>query len=258
MTSLHASPVYGPVRSRRLGLSVGINLMPGDGKLCTFDCVYCECGYNAERRTRSPRPTRQEVATRLEDTLREMAVAGDQPDVLTFAGNGEPTAHPDFAQIVDDVLSLRERYCPQAKISVLSNGTQLSRPDVFAALMRVDNNIQKLDTADDAYIRLVDRPASPLYRAEDVVRMLMRFGGHVIIQTLFMHGTTGGRSADNVGEEYVAPWLEAIRQIAPRGVMVYTIDRPTPEPTLAKATAAELDSICQRVRSLGISCTASY
>ena len=171
-TILFPSPIFGPVRSRRLGISLGINLMPADGKVCTFDCIYCECGLNAERRPTLPRPTREEVAEALEKKLREMADEGQLPDVLTFAGNGEPTTHPHFAAIIDDTIRLRNQYCPKAKVSVLSNATQLHRPDVFEALLRVDNNIQKLDTVDMDFIRAVDRPTSPSYDVKKVVEPL--------------------------------------------------------------------------------------
>lgn len=257
-TQLHPSPIYGPIHSRRLGLSVGINLMPADGKYCTFDCIYCECGYNSERRTHSPRPTCTQVAEALEHTLAEMAQRGQRPDVLTFAGNGEPTAHPHFAEIVDRVIGLRDRYCPQAHISVLSNATQAHRPEIYRALMRIDNNILKLDTADDGYIRLVDRPASPGYRVADVIGSMKRFDGHVIIQTMFLHGTIDGHDVTNTTERYVAPWLQAVAEIRPSQVMIYTIDRDTPDRYLQKASPDELDAICLRVRQMGIDCTASY
>ena len=257
-TQLHHSPIYGPVHSRRLGLSVGINLMPGDGKYCTFDCIYCECGYNSERRTHSPRPTRHEVAQALEAQLQQLEAQGEHPDVLTFAGNGEPTAHPDFGAIVDDVAALRDRYCPQARLSVLSNSTQIHRPKIRQALMKVDCNILKLDTADDAYIARVNRPTSPAYRVADIIRDMADFRGHVIIQTLFMHGTMDGADVTNTTPYYIEPWLAALRRIAPQEVMIYTIDRPTPDTTLQKATPAELDAIRQQVEALGIACTASY
>lgn len=258
-TIIFPSPVYGPVHSRRLGLSLGINLMPPDGKICTFDCIYCECGYNGERRTRTPYPTRNEVARALERQLKAMHAAGQQPDVLTFAGNGEPTANPHFAEIIGDTLRLRDRYCPGAKISVLSNATLIHRPKVREALMKVDNNILKLDTIDEAYIRLVDRPTQPSYRVAHVIDEMKRFNGHVIIQTMFLKGTApDGQSVDNTGEAFVGPWLEAIQAIGPQGVMIYTIDRETPDRLLQKAAPEVLDAIRDRVIAAGIPCSASY
>ncbi len=253
-TIIYPAPIFGPVRSRRLGVSLGINLMPADGKVCTFDCIYCECGFNKDFRPHLPRPTREEVAQALERKLREMA---DAPDVLTFAGNGEPTAHPHFAEIIDDTIRLRDKYCPKAKVSVLSNSTMIHKPEVREALMRVDNNILKLDTIDATYINKVDRPTER-YDIRKIIENLKLFRGHVIIQTMFMKGTSGGESVDNTGEAYVAPWLQAVQDIAPESVMIYTIDRETPNHNLLKATHEELDAIKQRVESLGILCTASY
>ena len=251
------SPVFGPVRSRRLGVSLGINLMPADGKLCTFDCIYCECGFNADHRPHRPRPTRREVAEALERQLQKMADEGTPPDVLTFAGNGEPTAHPEFSAIVDDTLALRDRYFPQAQVSVLSNSTMLHRPEVVAALRKVDNNILKLDTVSDDYVRRVDRPAAA-FSAAKVVDALAAFAGHVVVQTLFMGGEHDGCSVDNTGEEYVGPWIEALRRIGPQKVMVYTIDRETPAPHLCKASPETLDAIAERVREAGFEVEVGY
>jgi wyosine [tRNA(Phe)-imidazoG37] synthetase (radical SAM superfamily) len=256
-TIIYPSPIFGPVHSRRLGISLGINLMPADGKICTFNCIYCECGLNEDHRPAQPRPTRELVAEKLESKLQEMAADGQLPDVLTFAGNGEPTCHPHFAEIIDDTIRLRNQYCPKAKVSVLSNATMIQHQNVHDALMRVDNNILKLDTIDPLYINKVDQPVIP-YDVEKVIERLKAFQGHVIIQTMFMRGEGEKESADNTGEEYVRPWLEAVKEIAPQQVMIYTIDRETPTQGLLKATHAQLDAIRDRVIALGIPCTASY
>jgi wyosine [tRNA(Phe)-imidazoG37] synthetase (radical SAM superfamily) len=252
-TVIYPSPIFGPVHSRRLGVSLGINLLPADGKVCTFDCIYCECGFNADHRPRLRMPSRSEVAEALEARLKDMQLNGPTPDVLTFAGNGEPTANPEFPQIMDDTLRLRDKYFPHARVSVLSNATMVTRPEVHAALMRVDNNIQKLDTVSREYIKKVDRPTGH-YDLEAIIEGLCAFQGHVIIQTMFLHGP----GVSNVSDEYVNPWLQAIQRIAPRQVMIYTIDRETPDRTLSKATRDELDAIAARVQSLGIPCQASY
>lgn len=257
-TVIYRSPIFGPIHSRRLGVSLGINLMPADGKVCTFDCIYCECGFNADHRPTLPRPTREEVAAALEAKLKEMAENGPKPDVLTFAGNGEPTAHPHFAEIIDDTIRLRDKYCPQAKVSVLSNSTMLHHKQVHKALMRVDNNILKLDTVSIEYIKKVDRPQQPSYNVEDIIESLSAFKGHIIIQTMFMKGQADGVDISNVKEEYIEPWLKAVERIKPMEVMVYTIDRETPAKGLLKATHEELDGIRDRVTAMGIPCTASY
>ncbi|MGI6223172.1 MAG: radical SAM protein [Prevotella sp.] len=258
-TIIYPSPIYGPVHSRRLGISLGINLMPADGKICTFDCIYCECGYNSDRRTHSHHPSRQEVAEALERQLRKMHDEGQHPDVLTFAGNGEPTSHPDFPGIIDDTIRLRDELCPKAKVSVLSNSTFINKPAIREALMKVDNNILKLDTVNDEYIKLVDRPTQPSYKVRDIINNMKLFHGHVIVQTMFLRGTTDeGRDVDNTSEAFVAPWLDAVKEIQPQEVMIYTIDRETPDSHLLKATHEQLDGIKSRVEELGIQCTASY
>ena len=234
-TIIYPSPIFGPVHSRRLGISLGINLLPADGKVCSFDCIYCECGFNEDHRPSRPLPTREEVAQKLETKLQQMVADGQLPDVLTFAGNGEPTC----------------------KVSVLSNSTMIHRQQVHDALMRVDNNILKLDTVDPAYINKVDHP-NGTYDVQLIIDRLKAFHGHVIIQTMFMRGECKGESVDNTGDEYVNPWLEAVKDIAPQQVMIYTIDRETPTQGLLKATHEQLDAIRDRVIAAGIPCSASY
>lgn len=256
-TIIYPSPIFGPVHSRRLGISLGINLMPADGKLCSFDCIYCECGFNADHRPTLPIPTREEVADKLEQTLLRMTANGQLPDVLTFAGNGEPTGHPHFAEIIGDTIRLRNQYCPKAKVCVLSNSTMLHRQQVHDALMMVDDNILKLDTVSPQYIQKVDRPNAQ-YDVKDIIERMKAFNGHIIIQTMFMCGQYQGESVDNTTEAYVAPWLETVKQIKPQQVMVYTIDRETPAQGLKKASREKLDAIRDRVIAAGIPCSASY
>ena len=252
-TVIYPSPIFGPIHSRRLGISLGINLQPADGKVCTFDCIYCECGFNKDRRPTLPRPSRQLVAQKLEEQLQKMVAEGQLPDVLTFAGNGEPTAHPHFAEIIDDTIRLRNQYCPHAKVCVLSNSTMIHRPEVHDALLRVDDNILKLDTVDPTYINKVDRPTGH-YDVSQIIERMKAFNGHLIIQTMFLKGN----GIDNTSDNYVNPWLQAVREIAPKQVMIYTIDRETPDQTLRKATHEELDAIRDRVIAAGIPCSASY
>ena len=256
-TILFPAPIFGPVHSRRLGVSLGVNLMPADGKLCSFDCVYCECGFNKPSHSGSKRPSREQVKTDLEKQLQKMVEEGRLPDVITFAGNGEPTLHPDFAGIIDDTIALRDRYCPQAKVSVLSNATMAFKPDVHDALLKVDNNILKLDTVDPDFIQLVDRPVGK-FDVNKIIDDLAAFHGKVIVQTMFLKGKYQGRDVDNTGDYYVTPWLEALEKIKPEAVMVYTIDRETPAHELLKATPAELDAIVARIKALGIDASASY
>ena len=257
MTVIFPSPIFGPIHSRRLGVSLGINLLPDDGKVCSFDCIYCECGFNAERRTKKLLPTREEVRTALEEKLKDMQANGPAPDVLTFAGNGEPTAHPHFPEIIEDTLALRDRYFPKAKVSVLSNSTFIDRPAVFEALNKIDNNILKLDTVDEEYIHLLDRPNGK-YSVKKIIERMKEFEGNCIVQTMFLKGSYQGKNVDNTSDKYVLPWIEAVKEIAPRQVMIYTIDRETPDHNLQKATHEELDRIVALLEKEGIPATASY
>ena len=253
-TIIYPSPIFGPVNSRRLGVSLGINLMPADGKVCTFDCLYCECGFNADFRPTLKRPTRKEVKEELEKVLKQRHEDNLPLDDISFAGNGEPTGHPDFKGIVEDTIQLRNQYFPKAGLSVLSNSTFIYKEDIREALMLVDNNILKLDTIDPDYIQKLDRPQQPFYDVQEIIKNLKLFHGHVIIQTMFLRGD----GMDNTSEHYVTPWLEALKDIKPEKVMVYTIDRETPDKKLEKASRETLDGIKARVETLGIPCTASY
>lgn len=252
-TIIYPSPIFGPVHSRRLGVSLGINLLPRDGKWCSFDCLYCECGLNEERRPTAPLPTREEVSEALERQLRKMHEEGPRPDVLTFAGNGEPTLHPQFPEIVDDTIRLRDQFCPEARISVLSNSTQVHRPRVREALLRTDNPIMKLDTVSADFIRRMDRPQGH-YDVEAIIAHLAEMSPKVIVQTMFLETPEGA----NTGDEFVLPWLEALRRIGPRQVMIYTVDRETPVPGLEKARPEVLDEIAEKVRAEGLDCSVSY
>ena len=255
MTSLFHDIIFGPVHSRRLGLSLGVNLLPTESKLCSFDCIYCECGWNAEHPGRRRFNAREEVRTHLGEALRRMSEAGTPPDVITFAGNGEPTLHPEFGAVIDDTLALRDALCPAAKVSVLSNATQIHREEVFRALLRVDNNILKLDSAFDATVRRIDNPQNPDYSVRAIVERMKRFEGRMILQTMFLRGECNGAPIDNTTEEEVSAWLRLVEEIRPRQVMVYSLDRDTPCPTLEKVSREELQRIAARVEALGIPCS---
>lgn len=256
-TIIYKSPIFGPVLSRRLGVSLGINLLPASGKICSFDCIYCECGFAKDTRTKEKLPTRNTVQKQLEKKLIEMSVTTQLPEDISFAGNGEPTLHPDFYDIVKDTILLRDQYVPSASISVLTNGTNILDEKVFQGLLLVDNNLVKLDTVDMDYIRLVNRP-NPFYDVEKIIDQLIRFGENCVIQTLFMTGEFNGKSVDNTTPDYVLPWIEVVMKIRPREVMIYTIDRETPTKELKKASHESLDAIVQRLEDQGIIASASY
>lgn len=256
MTALFHDIIFGPVHSRRLGLSLGVNLLPLSSKLCSFDCIYCECGWNAEHPGGRRFNSREDVRTQLEATLRRMAADSTPPDVITFAGNGEPTMHPDFEAVIGDTIALRDALCPAAKVSVLSNATQIHRDSVRRALLRVDNNLLKLDSAFDETVRLINNPAGN-YTVARTVELMKLFEGRLIVQTMFLRGMCNGRRVDNTTEREVAAWLDLVREIAPRQVMVYSLDRDTPCPTLEKVPKEELQAIARRVEQAGIPCTAA-
>ncbi len=255
MTSLFNQVIFGPVHSRRLGLSLGVNLLPTHSKLCNFDCIYCECGWNEERRGSGKFNTLEEVTTALEAKLIEMGEQGALPDVITFAGNGEPTLHPHFEEIIDATIALRDRLAPSAKVSVLSNATRIGIDSVRRALLRVDNNILKLDSAATAVAKLINRPQSSNYTIEQVVENMQKFEGKLIVQSMFLRGTCDGITIDNTSFEAVAAWIEQIKKIAPHSVMVYSIDRDTPCPTLEKVEREELQAIAAKLAAHGIECS---
>ncbi len=251
-TILFHEIVFGPVHSRRMGTSLGMNLLPYDGKLCSFDCIYCECGFNEDFRTQTKLPSAENTKAALEDKLQKLNAEGVKLDVITFAGNGEPTLHPQFAEIVDDTILLRDRYCPEAKISVLTNGMHVAKPSVFGALQKVENPILKLDSAFDETVRLIDRPNSPNYSVAKQVELFKKFNGNFILQTMFVRGEFNGAKIDNATEKEISAWLELVRALNPREVMIYTIDRETPAKQLEKVPVEELRKIADRVGELGI------
>ena len=275
--------VYGPIHSRRLGVSLGMNLMPLTAKCCTFDCIYCECGFNNEQTVqdsslcqgdcpsgrRSPvLPTRSEVAEALEAKLKALQEEHVTPDVITFSGNGEPTLHPDCRGIIEDTCRLRDRYCPSAKVSVLSNATQLGRHDVVRALLMCDNRILKLDSAITSTMRVIDQPVNADLTAERIIDMLRQFNGHFTLQTCFLRGTVSEPNparpkayllgtVDNTTPEELNAWYRVVRLLKPEHIMIYVIDRATPVKDLHKISPDEMNAIAQPLRDEGFDITVS-
>jgi len=242
--------IFGPIHSRRLGLSLGVNLLPIDAKICSFDCIYCECGFNTTMQD-SPIPSREQVYQALEAKLKEMMAEGQIPDVITFAGNGEPTLHKDFEGIIDDTIALRNKFCPTAKVSVLSNSTRIHKPHVFSALNKVDNNILKFDSAIERTMQLMDRPTGKHINVSWFIEHLKKFEGRLIIQTMFLRGEINGERLDNTTAEEVEAWLKALEQIRPQQVMIYSLDREAPTQNLEKVTVEELNLIAEKIRERG-------
>lgn len=229
--------VFGPISSRRLGSSLGVNLLPSKGKLCNFDCIYCECGWNKDGRGDSQFPSLEDVKKALSQRISELSVEGTPVDSITFSGNGEPTLHPHFPEIVDTVLELRDRFYPMAKVSVLSNATMLGREPVRQALMKIDNPILKIDASDNRLIGLINKPVGN-YDLHKVVEWIKVFNGDFVLQTMFLRSP----EFDLSDEGQLSAWMDIVREIKPREIMVYTIDRETPDKSLGKYTVDEMRS----------------
>ncbi|RKD92144.1 radical SAM protein [Mangrovibacterium diazotrophicum] len=250
-TFLFDQIIFGPVKSRRLGVSLGINLLPTDSKVCSFDCIYCECGWTPRKREhKAELPQRGEVAKRLEAQLAKMKQNKELPDVITFAGNGEPTMHPDFAEIIDDTIALRNQYAPECRVAVLSNSTMIQKESVFNALLKIDDNILKLDSAIARTVELLDCPMGR-FDLESIIDRLAQFGESASIQTLFVRGTHKGEKIDNTTPEELDAWMAALKKIKPGQVMIYTIARDTPAQGLEKISTEEMNKIADRVREAG-------
>ena len=227
--------VFGPIFSRRLGSSLGVNILPSKGKLCNFDCVYCECGWNKDGKSDGRFPRADEVEAALEEKMSKASLEGVPVDSITFSGNGEPTMNPDFPKIVDATLRLRDWYLPNAKVSVLSNAVLVGRESVAEALMKVDNPILKIDASSDMLVQKINKPVGA-YHLSDIVGALKRFDGNFILQTMFLRSP----DFDTTSPEALAAWMDIVRQLRPREVMVYTIDRETPDKSLGKYTVEEM------------------
>lgn len=232
---LREEVVFGPIKSRRLGWSLGINLLPTKGKICNFDCIYCECGWNADGRDDTKLPSAAEVRSALETKLADILLEGTRVDSITFSGDGEPTLNPDFARIIDDTIALRDIYCPQAKVSVLTNATKLLSNSVFGALRKVDAPILKLDAPTDERARKING-ALPSFRVDDVVKGMKRFEGDFILQTMFLRSD----DFDSLEPQMLAKWMDIVRELRPRLIMAYTIARPTPQSELSAYSAAQI------------------
>ena len=230
---------YGPIHSRRLGTSLGVELMPLAHKLCTFNCVYCECGWN-EAVSHPKLPTREEVRASLE---KKLSTVNCQLSTITFSGNGEPTLHPDFLGIINDTCALRDTYCPTAKVSVLSNSTQLGRADVVEALRLCDNRILKLDAGTDEMMRRIDLPVNEHLTVETIMGWLTQFDGDFTLQTCFLRGEHNGQPIDNTTSEELEAWYKAVDRLHPKQIMIYVIDRKTPEEHLEKIPREQMDII---------------
>ena len=245
---LREETVFGPIHSRRLGRSLGVNLLPTQGKICNFDCIYCECGWNRDGRDDKRLPSAAQVRSALEDKLSALLLAGEGIDSITFSGDGEPTLNPEFPRIVDDTIALRDIYCPAAKTSVLSNATRLHVPGVLDALRRVDRPIMKIDAPTNELAALINQPA-PGYDVRKVVEQLRAFGGDFILQTMFLRSPR----FDSSSPEVLRGWMDIVLDLRPREVMVYTLDRPAPQSGLEAFSEAEMLALVRPLLDAGLS-----
>jgi wyosine [tRNA(Phe)-imidazoG37] synthetase (radical SAM superfamily) len=255
-TFLFDKIIFGPVKSRRLGISLGINLLPDTQKLCNFNCIYCECGWNSGDKIKAALPKADEVNQMLESRLQEMKEKKEKLDVITFAGNGEPTMHPSFSQIIENTIALRDKYFPEVKIAVLSNATLVHKPEIFRALNLVDLNILKIDSAFENTCRLLNQPTGH-FSINEIISGLQKFNGKLIIQTMFIKGCFKGTVFDNTTKREIDAWLEVLKKINPSHVMIYTVARDTPAEGIEKISSGELDNIAGLVKSSGISVSVS-
>lgn len=249
--------VFGPVFSRRLGVSLGINLLPISNKYCNFNCVYCECGWTEKNKEKNILADRNELKLRLEKKLKEIQGTVNEPQAITFAGNGEPTIHPEFAQIIDDTVELRDKYAKDAAISILSNASMLSKPKVAAALQKVDKNIQKLDSGVESTFVAINQALGSLSLPK-IIDGLLSFNGKLIIQTLFMRGEYNGVTIDNTTPEEIDAWLKIVKKVNPEYVMIYPIERGTPAKNIEKIPKDELDAIAKMVEEVGVKAEVYY
>jgi wyosine [tRNA(Phe)-imidazoG37] synthetase (radical SAM superfamily) len=252
MPFLFHDVIFGPLRSRRLGLSLGINLLPLHRKYCSFNCIYCECGWTPpQAREGMELPSRAEVASFLEQKLKELVLEDYLPDAITFAGNGEPTLHPEFGGIVDDTIRLRNRYSPQSRVTVLSNASRIHDPSVFNALLKLDNNILKLDAGTEETFSALNKPVEEI-DFDSMISGLMQFKGNLIIQTMFLKGNFNGRIIDNTTDHEVSAWIAQLLKIRPRATMIYPIERLTPAKGLEKISRSTLEEIALKAGKEGI------
>ncbi len=249
-TFLFHDVIFGPVKSRRLGISLGINLSPTHTKWCNYNCLYCECGWNPVAGSKPVLPSKEEVIQKLRETLVLMQEKGEKPDVITFSGNGEPTMHPSFEWIVDEVINLRNSFCSGARIAVLSNASLLHKESVFRALQKVDDPILKLDSGGERMSRIINQPAYP-FDLEKHLQEMEKFEGNFILQSIFLRGRYQEEMFDNTNEDELCRWMKHVKRLNPRKVMIYSLDRATPHPDLEKVSLEELERIAQKLRSEG-------
>lgn len=243
---------FGPVKSRRLGSSLGINVSPTTVKICSFNCIYCECGWTLEKSI-DPKFffSAEEIIAAIDKKLSQCKETCTPIDSITFSGNGEPTLHPQFYQIIDALIVLRDKYYPKTVITCLSNATQLANKKVLAALKKIENPILKLDAVTEPLFQLIDKPTIPI-SVEEIIGHLQQMNGDFILQTLFFKGEVDGQCFNNAAEPHLSLWLNVVKQLHPKKIMLYSLDRSTPAQQLEKIPVEELEEIAQQLQKFKI------
>lgn len=257
MAILFHDIVFGPIKSRRFGTSLGINLLPLENKVCNFNCIYCECGWTDLKQGKITYFPKDKIKTTIENRFSEAAKIHELIDSITFAGNGEPTMHPDFLEIMKSTVALRNKYLPKVQITVLSNSALLGNKKVMEGLLLADKRVMKLDAGSNQLLNEINLPLSN----RDIkwyIEKLKSFKGDLIIQTIFLKGYNAGKYIDNTTPEELNQWINALLEIKPKEVMIYTIDRETPLKELEKINQKKLQEICDMVNKHGIKATVYY
>jgi wyosine [tRNA(Phe)-imidazoG37] synthetase (radical SAM superfamily) len=242
---------YGPVLSRRLGYSLGVNLLPVNRKICNFNCIYCECGLNDNNSIKSPLPSLDEFNISLSETLTDFKSKNQRIDNITFSGNGEPTLHPDFDKIIELTIQKRNEIYPETKIAVLTNSTTINTEKTIRALKLIDLPICKLDAGTEHTFRLIDQPESKI-TLDEITNRLSQFNGNLYIQTIFLKGEVNSNVIDNSTPEEVSQWLKRLKIIHPKLVMLYSLDRTPPFNTLKRVEEKVLSFLSEEVKKLGL------
>jgi len=244
--------VFGPIQSRRLGNSLGINVSPTTKKICSFDCIYCECGWTLEKNI-DPKDfySVEEITEAIEKKLQECSANNTPVDSITFSGNGEPTLHLNFCQIIDNLIVLRDKYYPGTAITCLSNAAQLANKYVLSVLQKIENPVLKLDAVDESLFQLINKPTIDI-SVNEIIKQLQSLNGNFIMQSLFLKGMFNNQTFNNAEEPHLSLWIEVVKKLNPKQVMLYSIDRSTPAQGLEKITAEELQKFAIMLQQFGI------
>ena len=250
-TFLFDKHVFGPVKSRRLGNSLGINLLSTHYKVCDFDCIYCECGWTHHKPDSKKFIEKQKFIQLLETKLSQLERDKIPVDYITYAGNGEPTLHPYFLEIAKKVSELRDQYFPKCSIALLSNGSTLSKEKIKASFAYIEDVILKIDAGHQQLFQLINRPNEHL-QLDDICNNMVNLQGNFIAQSMFLKGNADGVEFDNSDQKVVAKWKEKIQMLRPKYVQIYSISRDTPLESIQPISKERLQNIAEQLENMGI------